>query len=73
MLLFTREPTIWRTDPKLMYVPDTEEGRRHTFGALLLEASIHTTNALVVAEEAQSIPVSDDPYILSVARASNFS
>lgn len=50
------------SDPKLMYVPDTEEGRRHTVGALLLEASIHATNALVVAEEAQSIPVSDDPY-----------
>jgi hypothetical protein len=49
-------------DRKLMYVPDTEEGRRHTFGALLLEASIHTTNALVVAEKAQAIPVSDDSY-----------
>lgn len=63
-----RDPSLYdgtydlARDPKLMYVPDTEEGRRHTVGALLLEASIHTTNALVVAEEAQSIPVSDDPY-----------
>lgn len=49
-------------DPKLIFVPDTVEGRRQTLGTLLLEASIHTTNALVVAEEAQLIPVSDDPY-----------
>jgi hypothetical protein len=49
-------------DPKLLYVPDTEEGRRQTVGALLLEASIHATNALLVAEAAQLNPVSDDPY-----------
>jgi hypothetical protein len=49
-------------DPKLMYVPDTPEGRRQTLGVLLLEASIHTTNALLVAEAAELSPVSDDPY-----------
>jgi hypothetical protein len=45
-----------------LYVPDTAEGRRQTFSTLLIEASIHTTNALVVAEQTQLAPVSDDPY-----------
>lgn len=49
-------------DPKLMYVPDTQDGRRQTLGALLREASIHTTNALLVAEATELTPVSDDPY-----------
>ena len=50
------------TDPKLLYVPDTTIGRRQTFGTMLIEASIQVTNALIVAESAQLVPVSDDPY-----------
>lgn len=50
------------TEPKLLYVPDTTVGRRQTLGTLLIEASIQVTNALVVAESAQLVPVSDDPY-----------
>lgn len=49
-------------DSKLLYVPDTTDGRRQTLGTLLIEASIQVTNALLVAESAQIDPVSDDPY-----------
>jgi len=59
--LYAGEYNLTR-DPKLLYVPDTPEGRRQTLSTLLLEASIHATNALITAEEAGLIPVSDDPY-----------
>jgi hypothetical protein len=63
-----QDPTLYEgeyglaSDPKLLFVPDTSEGRRQTLSALLLEASIHATNALITAEEAGLSPVSDDPY-----------
>ena len=50
-------------EPKLLYVPDTEIGRRQTLSVMLIEASIQVTNALIVAESAALSPVSDDPYI----------
>lgn len=64
-----KDPTLYAgeygtpTEPKLLYVPDTTNGRRQTLGTLLIEASIQVTNALIVAESAQLVPVSDDPYI----------
>ena len=45
-----------------LYVMDSQVGRVQTLQALLLEASIHVTNALVVAEATQLVPVSDDPF-----------
>lgn len=49
-------------DPKLLYVPDTPEGRRQTLCSMLTEASIHVTSALITAEELNLSPVSDDPF-----------
>ena len=40
------------------------EGRRETLRVLLIEASIHLTNAMVVSQDAQLIPVTDDPYFV---------
>lgn len=62
-------------DPRLLYVPDSSEGRKHTLAALLTEASIHVSNAMVTAEESQLRPVSDDPYFcnLLALRSSQFS
>ncbi|MDM0041540.1 hypothetical protein QTH89_05190 [Variovorax sp. J22G21] len=61
------------TEPKLLYVPDTAEGRRQTFATLLIEASIQVTNALIVAEATGLSPVADDPYFcrLIALRASD--
>lgn len=50
------------TKPKLLFVPDTPEGRRQTLSTFLVEASIHVTNALIVAEQTQMSPISDDNY-----------
>lgn len=50
------------SNPQLLYVPDTTFGRRQTLGALLIEASIQLTNALIVGEATSLTPVSDDPY-----------
>ena len=47
---------------KLMFKTDTSESRRETMKSLLVEASIHVTNALVVSEASGLTPVSDDPY-----------
>ncbi|MEK7759204.1 MAG: hypothetical protein AAB304_06340 [Pseudomonadota bacterium] len=41
----------------------TPERRKQTFKTILIEASIKVTSAIVLAEETNSIPVSDDPYI----------
>ena len=49
-------------DRNLLFIPDTAEGRRQTLAALILEASIHVTNALLAAEQGGFSPVSDDPY-----------
>lgn len=74
-----KDPTLYDgvydspTEPKLLYVPDTQKGRQQTLGAILIEASIQVTNALIVAESAQLNPVSDDPYFchLIALRASD--
>lgn len=41
----------------------TPERRKQTFKTMLIEASIKVTSAIVLAEETNSIPVSEDPYI----------
>ena len=40
-----------------------ERGRLETLRMLLIEASIQVTNAMIVADETQSIPVTDDPFV----------
>ncbi len=47
---------------KLMFQVDNEEARRETLKVLLVEASIHITNAVVISEASGLVPVSDDPY-----------
>ena len=37
-------------------------GRRETLKILLIEASIHVTNAMIVSQETGCLPVTDDPY-----------
>lgn len=41
----------------------TPERRKQTFKTILIEASIKVTSAIVLAEETNSIPVSQDPFI----------
>ncbi len=48
---------------RLMFKTDTQEGRRETLKILLVEASVHVTNALVVSESTGLMPVSDDPFL----------
>lgn len=47
-----------------MFNVSTPEYRKETFKTILIEASIKITSALLVAEETNTIPVSEDPYIV---------
>ena len=47
----------------LMYQISTPEGRLETLKLLLVEASIYVTNALVISESSELLPVADDPYL----------
>jgi hypothetical protein len=61
-------------DGSLMYRPDLPEGRRAIYRTMLVEASIEITNSLVMAEELDALPVSDDhtyPKLLSLRTSSN--
>lgn len=46
-----------------MFDISTAERRRGIFKKILIEASINVTSAILVAEEANLIPVTEDPYI----------
>ncbi|MCH7915012.1 MAG: hypothetical protein IH856_18600 [Deltaproteobacteria bacterium] len=46
-----------------MFDVSTPERRRGTFKVILIQASISVTSAILVAEEADLIPVTEDPYI----------
>lgn len=46
-----------------MFDVSSHEMRRNTFKIILIEASIIVTCAVIVAEETETIPVSEDPYI----------
>lgn len=46
-----------------MFDVSTPERRKQTFKIILIEASIKVTSAIVLAEETNSIPVSEDPYM----------
>ncbi len=49
-------------DPAQMFEFATAEQRAQVLKVLLIEASIHVTNALVIAEATGLLPVADDPY-----------
>ena len=46
-----------------MFDVSTPERRKETFKTILIEASIKTTSSLIVSEEINTIPVSEDPFI----------
>lgn len=46
-----------------MFDVSAPERRKQTFKTILMEASIKVTSAIVLAEETNSIPVSEDPFI----------
>lgn len=46
-----------------MFNISSHKHRRETFKTILIEASIKVTSAIILAEETETIPVSDDPYI----------
>jgi hypothetical protein len=48
---------------KLMFDPRTPESRKESFKMLLTTASINVTNALLVSENTELIPVSNTPYL----------
>ena len=50
-------------DRPIMFDVSTPKRRKEIFKTVLIEASIKTTSALVLAEENNTIPVSEDPYI----------
>ncbi len=50
-------------DPTRMFQIATHEDRRQTLKTLLIEASIHVTNAMLVSERTALFPVTDDPYL----------
>ncbi len=47
-------------EPKRMFAIDTAEDRQETLKFLVIEASIHVTNAIVVTEQSGLLPISDD-------------
>jgi hypothetical protein len=47
-----------------MFRVDTVEARQATLKIIMADASVQVTSALVVADEAQAVPVADDPYFL---------
>jgi hypothetical protein len=49
-----------------MFDVSTPERRKETFKTVLIEASIKITSAIILAEETNTIPVSDDPYIANL-------
>ena len=53
-------------DSPNMFNVSSPDHRRTTFKIILIEASIIVTSALIVAEETQTIPVSEDPYMMKL-------
>jgi len=45
---------------------DTTEGLQATLKVIMQDASVQVTSALLIADEAQAVPVSDDPYFLKL-------
>jgi len=52
-----------KVDGPNMFDTSTPERRRETFKTVLIEASIKVTSATILAEETNTIPITDDPYI----------
>ena len=50
-------------DGQNMFDVSTPQRRKETFKTILIEASIKTTSAVLVAGETNTIPISEDPYI----------
>jgi hypothetical protein len=57
-------PLSAESDPTIMFRVDTVEARRATLKTIMADASVQVTSALLVADEAQAVPVADDPYFL---------
>ena len=57
------EPLSGNIPNALTFNTYSQGGRRETLKALLIEASIHVTNALLVSERTGLVPVCDDPYL----------
>jgi hypothetical protein len=62
--------------PSLMYKPELAEGRRAISKALIVDASIQVTGALLMADEIDALPIADDltyPKLLALrASSSNY-
>ncbi len=52
-----------KLDGPNMFAVSTPAQRKETFKTILVEASIKVTSATILAEETDTIPVTDDPYI----------
>jgi hypothetical protein len=59
-------PFAQEIDPRKLYTIDSTEGLQSTLKAIMQDASVQVTSALLVADEAQAIPVSNDPYFLKL-------
>lgn len=60
-LAFTQE-----FDPRKLFSIDTTQGLQATLKIIMQDASVQVTSALLIADEAQAVPVSDDPYFLKL-------
>jgi len=57
------QPLTPEINPRLMYQVNTPEGRQTTLKTLLVEVSAQVTSTLLVADEANAMPVADDNYM----------
>jgi hypothetical protein len=55
-------PLMAETDPRRLFMVDNVDDQRATLRTIMADASIQLTSALIVADEAQAVPVANDPY-----------
>lgn len=60
--LLGRKMNVEVNEPHMFDI-STHERRRETFKTIIVEASIKVTSAIILTEETNTIPVSDDPFI----------
>jgi len=59
-------PLAVKPDPRRLFKVDTMDDLRATLQMIMADASVQLTSALVVAGEAQAVPVANDPYFLKL-------